>query len=111
MHAYLAHLKTSSSTNKDPNEPVQPTSTYKLPTHPAFAPLICPHYTAEVVIYLALAINAAPKAQWVNGTLGTAAVFVGVNLGVTAYGTREWYVKTFGEASLRGKWRMLPFLY
>lgn len=118
VHAYLAHLKTSPTPN--PSVPdnnstapklTTPSRTYRLPTHPAFTPLICPHYTAELLIYLAMAINAAPKGEWVNGTLGCAAVFVLVNLGVTAYGTREWYVRTFGEESVRGKARMIPFLY
>lgn len=110
VHAYLAHLKTPSASDNT-HDQVKPKKTYTLPTHPAFAPLICPHYTAEIAIYFAMAINAAPKGAWVNGTLGCAVVFVGINLGVTAYGTRDWYARTFGEDSVRGRWRMIPWLY
>lgn len=109
VHAYLAHLKTSSDAKT--NGPSDAVKSYKLPSHPAFAPLICPHYTAEIVIYLAMAINAAPNGAWVNGILACAMVFVGVNLGVTAYGTRQWYVRVFGKESVKGRWRMIPFLY
>lgn len=109
VHAYLAHLKTSPASKAQPNNNAP--KTYKLPTHPAFTPLICPHYTSEIIIYLAMAINAAPMGSWINATLGCAVVFVGINLGVTAWGTKEWYVRKFGEESVRGRWRMVPFVY
>lgn len=109
LHSYLAHLKTSSGEKPDGQKQV--TKAYQLPTHPAFSALICPHYTAEILIYLAMAVNAAPKGSWINGTLACALTFVGVNLGVTAWGTREWYAKVFGEESVKGRRRMVPFVY
>ena len=58
-HAYLASLKTRkpspTSAPASPNPSSATASTYKLPEHPAFAYLIAPHYTAECLIYLALA--------------------------------------------------------
>ena len=89
-HTYLAYLRASKSEDGKHRE-----GEYKVPEHPAFHSLISPHYTAECVIYLALALVAAPQGSWVNGTLGCALVWVGVNLGVTAYGTKEWWVKIF----------------
>ncbi|KAI9817607.1 MAG: hypothetical protein M1832_004611 [Thelocarpon impressellum] len=84
---------------------------YTLPSHPIFQILICPHYFAECLIYLGLAGIAAPAGSWLNGTIFTALVFVVVNLGVTAETSREWYVGKFGAESVKGRWKMIPFVY
>jgi len=102
-HAYLAFLKPSATS-------IDQTSTkpdYKLPTHPAFSNLIAPHYTAECLIYVSLAIVAAPQRAWLNWTLVCAMVFVVVNLGITADGTKSWYVSKFEEKAVAGKARMI----
>ncbi|KAI5804369.1 hypothetical protein EDC01DRAFT_779262 [Geopyxis carbonaria] len=94
-HAYLASLRK-----------------YSLPTgHPLFAGLVAPHYTAEVVIYGALAVMAAPQGQWVNRTVAAAAGFVGTNLAVAAGVQRKWYEARFGKRSMDGKWNILPGVY
>ena len=111
VHTYLAHLKTPAAAKDNPDAHHEPVKTYKLPSHAAFQPLICPHYTAECVIYLAMAINAAPPGEWLNHTLTCALGFVVVNLGTTAYGTKQWYESVFGKDSVRGKWRMIPGLF
>lgn len=128
-HAYLAYLKSSKSSTENPAEGSSASSPgkketavarmalghgggeYKLPTHPAFQPLVCPHYTAEVLIYLSMAIVATPQSAWLNWTLVCALVFVTVNLAVTADGTKKWYEKRFGPEAVRGKWRMLPLVW
>lgn len=84
---------------------------YSMPTHPLFKLLVCPHYTAECVIYLALAILGAPEGRWINGTIAAALVFVSVNLGVTAKGTGAWYERRFGEQAVRGKWVLVPGIW
>ncbi|GAM90090.1 hypothetical protein ANO11243_081300 [Dothideomycetidae sp. 11243] len=93
-HAYLASLKV-----------------YMVPQHPAFHQLVCPHYFAECLIYLAMAIQAAPSGHLFNGTLLCALVFVAVNLGVTADGTKKWYEDRFGVDSVKRKWKMIPFIF
>jgi 3-oxo-5-alpha-steroid 4-dehydrogenase 3 len=40
-----------------------------------------------------------------------ALVCVIVNLGVTAHGTYEWYERRFGKSALKGRWRMVPFIF
>jgi len=105
-HSYLASLKP-----KGPPSGQSKPSEYKLPDHPAFHYLIAPHYFAECLIYVSLTIIAAPKGSWVNMTLGCALVFVLVNLGATADVTRVWYRQRFGEEGVRGKWRMIPWMY
>jgi 3-oxo-5-alpha-steroid 4-dehydrogenase 3 len=93
-HSYLASLKK-----------------YSLPEHPVFGRIVCPHYFVECVIYFAMSIVAAPGGCMLNWTIVCALVFVGVNLGVTADGSRDWYMEKFGAASMSGKWRMIPFAF
>lgn len=93
-HAYLASLQK-----------------YTLPAHPAFEKLICPHYFAECLIYIALTFIAAPKGALVNKTVFTALIFVSVNLGVTADISRDWYAQKFGADKIAGKWRIIPLVY
>lgn len=84
---------------------------YTLPHEGWFRYIVCPHYTAECLIYLALALIAAPKGRFVNQTVLLGLTFVAVNLGATAEGTRSWYEDKFGKENVKGKWRMIPFLF
>ncbi|KAB8236334.1 hypothetical protein BDV23DRAFT_171730 [Aspergillus alliaceus] len=84
---------------------------YTLPSHPLFRRIVCPHYTAECAIYLSLALLAAPRGELINKTVLSAAVFVAVNLGVTAAVTKRWYMQKFGENSVRERWNMIPWVY
>lgn len=84
---------------------------YTVPQHPAFQQLIAPHYLAECVIYLALAIVAAPQSKAINQTMVCALTFVAVNLGVTAGNTRIWYESKFGKESVAHRWNMIPLIY
>ena len=93
-HRYLAGLKK-----------------YTLPEGGLFQYLLCPHYTCECLLYLSLAVVAAPEGQWLNRTLVWAAIFVSVNLGVTANGTRAWYIEKFGRQKVEKRWRMIPFVF
>jgi 3-oxo-5-alpha-steroid 4-dehydrogenase 3 len=93
-HAHLASLKK-----------------YTLPSHPAFNKIVCPHYTAECFLYLALTFLAAPQGHLVNGTMLCATIFVIVNLGVTADISKTWAKERFGKEKVDGKWRMLPGLW
>ncbi|KAI4171522.1 MAG: hypothetical protein LQ348_006922, partial [Seirophora lacunosa] len=81
---------------------------YTLPDHPIFHTMVCPHYTAESAIYLALAILGAPRGAWMNQTIATAFVFVAVNLAVTAAATKKWYMKKFGKEKVDYRWTMIP---
>lgn len=97
-HAYLYQLRVE---NKG----------YQLPTHPVFSDLLCPHYTCETAIYLLLSFLAAPKNSTVNWTLLCGTIFVAVNLGVTAIGTKEWYVEEFGQDKVGARKRMVPGIW
>lgn len=84
---------------------------YSLPESGMFRYLICPHYTCECLLYLSLAIVAAPGDQLYNRTLMCGMIFVAANLGVTASGTRKWYASKFGDAKITNKWNMIPLIY
>ncbi|ORY63415.1 uncharacterized protein BCR38DRAFT_458555 [Pseudomassariella vexata] len=84
---------------------------YSFPEEGMFRFLICPHYTCECLLYLSIAITAAPKDQWYNQTLMCGLLFVSVNLGVTARGTKTWYVEKFGTEKVEGRWLMIPLVY
>ncbi|KAF2264941.1 hypothetical protein CC78DRAFT_215755 [Lojkania enalia] len=86
-------------------------STYQLPAHPMFPNLLCPHYTCEIVIYILLSFLAAPIGQTINWTLMAATVFVAVNLAVTAASTREWYIERFGPENVKGRARIVPWVW
>lgn len=102
-HRYLAQLKK-----------------YTLPDTEAFRSIVAPHYTAECGIYLALAVLDAPREHTTTGqlrlanwTLVCALLFVMVNLGVTADGTKAWMMGKFPgrKADVQRRWRMLPGLW
>ncbi|KAL2074684.1 hypothetical protein VTL71DRAFT_8463 [Oculimacula yallundae] len=84
---------------------------YTLPHHYWFRRVVCPHYTSECAIYLAIAFIAAPPGQVFNKTVFMGLGFVASNLGVTADATRKWYVRKFGAEKLDNRWRMIPYLY
>ncbi|KAK4114027.1 hypothetical protein N656DRAFT_565800 [Canariomyces notabilis] len=84
---------------------------YSLPEAGLFRHFICAHYTCECLLYLSMTIAAAPRGAWCNRTLLCALVFVIVNLGVTASGTRKWYADKFGVGSVAKKWNMIPFIF
>ena len=84
---------------------------YTLPHHYMFQAIICPHYTSECLIYVAIAIVAAPTGQVFNKTVLAAIGFVASNLAVTADSTRQWWIEKFGAEALEGRWRMVPYIY
>jgi 3-oxo-5-alpha-steroid 4-dehydrogenase 3 len=93
-HAHLAGLKK-----------------YSLPDEGLFRHLVSPHYTCECLLYLSLAIAAAPQGEVVNKTMLSVLLFVVVNLGLTALGTRQWYAEKFGADAVARKWNMIPFIF
>jgi 3-oxo-5-alpha-steroid 4-dehydrogenase 3 len=84
---------------------------YSLPKGGMFDHYICPHYTCECLLYLSMAIATAPRGVWCNRTLICGLIFVAVNLGVTASGTRKWYADKFGIGPVANRWNMIPFVF
>ncbi|QUC18648.1 uncharacterized protein UV8b_02889 [Ustilaginoidea virens] len=84
---------------------------YTLPSKGMFRYLVCPHYTCECVLYLAISCAAAPPGQLFNRTILCGVSFVAVNLGVTAAGTKQWYAGKFGASKVASRWRMIPGVF
>lgn len=84
---------------------------YTLPHHGWFQHIVCPHYTSECLIYVALSLATSPPGRVVNRTVFTGLLFVAVNLGVTANTTQKWYAGKFGAEKVASKWRMIPFIF
>ncbi|CAF3444534.1 unnamed protein product [Fusarium graminearum] len=84
---------------------------YTLPSEGWFRYIICPHYTSECLVYLAIAWIAAPHGQLFNKSILGAVIFVAVNLGATAKGTKAWYEQKFGVDKVAGRWLMIPPVY
>jgi 3-oxo-5-alpha-steroid 4-dehydrogenase 3 len=84
---------------------------YTVPQRYWFQWVLCPHYTSECLIYVAIAIVAAPQGQILNKTLLASLGFVASNLAVTADSTRKWYIEKFGVENLAAHWRMIPYVY
>ena len=76
--------------------------------HLAFRYVVCPHYAAEALVYAGLALVGAPEGRWANATLVSVVAFTLGNLGAVSAKTRAWERAKFGEASVRGRWRMVP---
>ncbi|TVY29357.1 Polyprenol reductase [Lachnellula hyalina] len=84
---------------------------YSLPQRGPFKQIVCPHYMAECLIYVSLAIISAPPGQALNKTVLAGLGFVVTNLGVTADSTKKWYGEKFGAENVEGRCRMIPYLY
>ncbi|KAF7547988.1 hypothetical protein G7046_g8831 [Stylonectria norvegica] len=93
-HRYLASLKK-----------------YTLPNEGWFRYMVCPHYTFECLLYVAIAWAAAPQGKLLNSSVLCGLLFVAVNLGATARGTKRWYAQKFGAEAVAGRWIMIPFVF
>lgn len=92
-------LAAAGDKDKPSSPPSPPSSSHALPRgHWGFGRVACPHYTCEAVLYLALALLFA-SSRGGNGTAGLLAVWVAVNLGVTAEKTRRWYRQRWGRCA------------
>ena len=77
---------------------------YSIPRGSGFSYLLCPHYTAELVIYLAFAMLRSCLLQWL------ALVWTAVNLSITAHKTRQWYASKWPEGEWTRRWTIVPFV-
>jgi len=95
-HSILASLR-----------PVEKARTTYLPpptSSLSFQLFLTPHYTAEILIYLAMALLLR------NGTILCALVWVVTNLSVSAGETRVWVNNKF-RGHEWGRWNLIPFMY
>ncbi|KAI0993091.1 hypothetical protein K3495_g15093 [Podosphaera aphanis] len=84
---------------------------YTLPNHFLSRWIVCPHYTSECLIYIAIALISAPPDLVFNRTVLAGLTFVISNLAVTADATKTWYQEKFGVEKVKNKWRMIPLIF
>lgn len=96
VHSTLASLRPTGS--------IEPTYSAPPPSNVSFQLFLTPHYTAEILIYLAMTLLAR------NWTMFTALVWVLTNLSVSAGETRSWVRAKFKENEW-GKWNLVPVIY
>ena len=74
------------------------------PSSLSFQLFLTPHYTAEILVYLAMTLFAK------NWTMFMALIWVVTNLGVSAGETRKWAHTKF-DGKEWGQWNLIPFIY
>src|SRR3569833_242421 len=84
---------------------------YSLPNAGMFQYIISPHYTGECLVYLGLAVAAAPQGHIVNTTLLVSLLFVFTHLAISAETTHDWYSQKFGAGKVAKKWKFLPLVF
>ena len=99
-HKALASLRPASQSNERYSNPAVALCSRNL----GFSLLACPHYTAEILIYMGLAVAS-------GGDYGVVAlaIWVVVNLSVTAKRSHAWYCQQFGHSDT-SRWAILPFI-
>jgi 3-oxo-5-alpha-steroid 4-dehydrogenase 3 / polyprenol reductase len=96
VHKSLAALQPSFS-SKAIYSPPPPSSI-------SFQLFLTPHYTAEIIIYLAMVLVTR------SATLATALIWVITNLSISSGETRIWAHNKFKDQEW-GRWNILPFIY
>jgi len=101
-HKYLASLRPNNSP-RDKNIK----AVYKLPSSRWFNFVDSPQYFFEILIYFSLYMLSVFK----NHTLLWVVFWTIINLGVTAYGVHDWYIKKFKKKYPKEKKRLIPFIF
>jgi 3-oxo-5-alpha-steroid 4-dehydrogenase 3 len=107
-HQILANIR---SKTRDPSSSSSQSSVYQIPRGDWFESIVCPHYLADILIYLSMCI--LNKCQ--NLTLLAGLLWTIINLTVTASETEKWYKASFGSKYTKtfagGRWVILPGIY
>lgn len=102
-HVILAQLRTDKS-SKEPSQ-----NTYHIPRNGLFRLVICPHYLAEIIIYLAMyqmtPYNGSLNFSWLSTVL-----FVAANQLVASLVTHRWYRVKFGDKFSPKVKALIPFV-
>jgi len=99
-HVTLAELRSVGSLHT-----ATPKATYSVPRGAGFSSLLCPHYTAELLIYISFALMRPCVLQWL------ALLWTAVNLSTTAFKTRHWYASQWPYGEWRNRWTIVPYIF
>lgn len=106
-HRILAQIRMKSLSSPSSSQ----TTLYQIPRGDWFETVVCPHYLADILIYVALCVlNKFQNLTFVAGLIWTT-----LNLSITAGETERWYKKSFGSkysnTFKRGRWIIIPGIY
>ncbi|KAI8334998.1 3-oxo-5-alpha-steroid 4-dehydrogenase-domain-containing protein [Chlamydoabsidia padenii] len=102
-HSILASLRSDKKKDDDHNKQ---TTHYHIPYGDWFDYLVAPHYTCDILIYVALCI----LYQGQSIILLCGLLWTLVNLTINASETKSWYLATFPHFP-KNRWIMVPGLY
>jgi 3-oxo-5-alpha-steroid 4-dehydrogenase 3 len=113
-HWVLSQLSSSSTMSRSSRQGRTRPSTrsntsrhvYKIPRGGAFTLVSCPHYLAEIIIYIGLVIIQQGR----RGNMWLVLAWVVANLGLAADKTHRWYQRTFISYPKKRK-AIIPFVY
>jgi len=80
-------------------------SSFKIPHSDWFEYVSCPHYFAEILIYLSLLLVLG---HFENMSMWLVVAFVVMNLGNSALDTHRWYKKKFGDDYPKYRKALIP---
>jgi 3-oxo-5-alpha-steroid 4-dehydrogenase 3 / polyprenol reductase len=105
-HVLLANTRKpeSSATTKD-----KPTTKYSLPTGGWFQYVTCPHYLAEILVYVSFTILLAQE-QVQGGRHFLVLFWVASNLTLSALINFKWYKENLPIEAMKGRKAIIPFL-
>jgi 3-oxo-5-alpha-steroid 4-dehydrogenase 3 len=90
---------------------------YRLPVGGWFEWVTCPHYFAEILIYVAFAVlleleqHGSPQNRlWLRLRPVLLVVWVVTNLTLSAWQSHEWYVQHVADYARLGRSAIVPFL-
>lgn len=82
-----------------------------LPNGDWFKYVSSPHYLAEIVIYVGIAIMVSSHTGKLHLSLYLMIAFTIINLSITANGTHQWYLDNFKDKVPKERRRIIPFLF
>ena len=87
-------------------------SKYSSPVGGWFEYISCPHYLAEILIYVSFSLLLECEETLPNGNRHwLMLLFVTVNLAVSSRQSHEWYRRNFRDYDKLGRKALIPFLY
>jgi len=110
-HCLLARLRPFTTTT------INTKTDYRLPVGGWFEWVTCPHYFAEILIYVAFAVlleleqHGSPQNRlWLRLRPVLLVVWVVTNLTLSAWQSHEWYVQHVADYARLGRSAIVPFL-
>jgi len=105
-HYFLAELRVTTKDGKTSQQD------YKIPSKGWFHYVSCPHYTAEILIYMSFALVLLSRSSGKsNHKPLPLLLWVATNLSVSAIKSHDWYLLHYPEYASLQRTAIIPFLF